>query len=45
LSDTDQELTGVTKDLIRLSVGIEAIEDLKKDLEEAFTQVLSPELV
>ncbi|MCX2719122.1 O-acetylhomoserine aminocarboxypropyltransferase/cysteine synthase family protein [Lentiprolixibacter aurantiacus] len=36
LSDEDQEATGVTKDLIRLSVGLEDIEDLKADLTEAF---------
>ncbi len=36
LSDEAQESTGVTKDLIRLSVGIENIEDLKADLKEAF---------
>lgn len=29
------EKTGVTEDLIRLSVGIESIEDLKKDLDQA----------
>ena len=39
LSDASQEATGVTKDLIRLSVGIENIEDLKLDLEEAFKAV------
>ena len=39
LSDRDQESTGVTKDLIRLSVGLENIEDLKEDLEMAFNQV------
>jgi len=39
LSDEAQETTGVTKDLIRLSVGIENIEDLKADLKEAFTVV------
>jgi len=39
LSDEIQESAGVTKDLIRLSVGIENIEDLKADLKEAF-QVL-----
>jgi len=39
LSDESQELTGVTKDLIRLSVGIEAIEDLISDLKEAFVEV------
>ena len=39
LSDEAQESTGVTKDLIRLSVGIENIEDLKEDLKEAFQVV------
>jgi len=39
LSDEAQETTGVTKDLIRLSVGIENIEDLKDDLKEAFAVV------
>jgi O-acetylhomoserine (thiol)-lyase len=39
LSDASQEATGVTKDLIRLSVGIENIEDLRSDLEEAFKAV------
>ena len=39
LSDDAQETTGVTKDLIRLSVGIENIEDLKADLKEAFAVV------
>ena len=36
LSDEDQEATGVTRDLIRLSVGLEDIEDLKSDLAGAF---------
>ena len=31
--------TGVTKDLIRLSVGLENIEDLKADLKEAFSKI------
>jgi O-acetylhomoserine (thiol)-lyase len=39
LSDEAQESTGVTKDLIRLSVGLEDIEDLKADLIEAFKAV------
>ena len=39
LSDEAQETTGVTKDLIRLSVGIEDIDDLKADLKEAFAIV------
>ncbi len=36
LTEAQQEAAGVTKDLIRLSVGIEDIEDLKADLKEAF---------
>jgi len=45
-STTHQQLTvqqqagaGVSQDLIRLSVGLEDIEDLKQDLEEAFKKV------
>ncbi|WP_028376643.1 O-acetylhomoserine aminocarboxypropyltransferase/cysteine synthase family protein [Leeuwenhoekiella sp. MAR_2009_132] len=39
LPDTAQEATGVTKDLIRLSVGLEDVEDLKADLKAAFAQI------
>ncbi|AWH74153.1 bifunctional O-acetylhomoserine aminocarboxypropyltransferase/cysteine synthase [Dokdonia sp. Dokd-P16] len=39
LSDEDQVSTGVTKDLIRLSVGLEDIADLKEDLVAAFARV------
>lgn len=40
LDDESQLSTGgVTKDLIRLSVGLEDISDLKKDLEEAFSTI------
>lgn len=39
LSDAEQESTGTTKDLIRLSVGIENIEDLKADLKAAFKAI------
>lgn len=39
LSDEQQESTGVTKDLVRLSVGLEDIEDLKTDLKNAFSQL------
>ncbi|MBS9462320.1 O-acetylhomoserine aminocarboxypropyltransferase/cysteine synthase [Flagellimonas sp. 389] len=39
LDDAAQESTGVTKDLIRLSVGLEDIEDLKTDLESAFATI------
>jgi len=45
LSDVDQESTGVTKDLIRLSVGLENIEDLKADLKEAFAIVKAQNLI
>ncbi|GIZ09201.1 O-acetylhomoserine aminocarboxypropyltransferase/cysteine synthase family protein [Flavobacterium sp. UMI-01] len=36
LSDEQQLASGVSKDLIRLSVGLEAIEDLKADLKAVF---------
>lgn len=45
LTDDAQEATGVTKDLIRLSVGLENIEDLKADLKEAFSVIKKPVLV
>jgi len=45
LSDADQETTGVTKDLIRLSVGIEDFSDLTADLKQAFSFVSKQNLV
>lgn len=36
LSEANQKSAGVTADLIRLSVGLEDIEDLKNDLKQAF---------
>ncbi len=39
LTPEQQEATGVTQDLIRLSVGIEDLEDLKSDLKEAFAKI------
>ena len=45
LSDEQQIATGVTKDLIRLSVGIEDIEDLKADLKAVFENIKNPQLV
>ncbi len=39
LNAEQQESTGVTQDLIRLSVGLEDIEDLKTDLKAAFSVV------
>ncbi|GAK95433.1 O-acetylhomoserine sulfhydrylase [Nonlabens tegetincola] len=39
LSDEQQLSTGVSKDLIRLSVGLESVDDLIADLESAFEKV------
>ncbi|WP_445385702.1 O-acetylhomoserine aminocarboxypropyltransferase/cysteine synthase family protein [Robiginitalea sp. IMCC44478] len=39
LDDAAQEATGVTKDLIRLSVGLEDLTDLTADLEQAFASI------
>lgn len=39
LDDEAQLTTGVTKDLIRLSVGLEDLSDLTADLEQAFTKI------
>ena len=39
LTQEQQESAGVGQDLIRLSVGLEDIEDLKTDIENAFTKV------
>jgi O-acetylhomoserine (thiol)-lyase len=38
LNDEELKKTGVTEDLIRLSVGIEAVEDLIQDLKQAIEQ-------
>ena len=39
LDDAQQASAGVGQDLIRLSVGIEDLEDLKRDLKEAFSKI------
>ncbi|MDO3693577.1 O-acetylhomoserine aminocarboxypropyltransferase/cysteine synthase [Wenyingzhuangia sp. chi5] len=39
LSEADQAGAGVTQDLIRLSVGLENIEDLKADIVQAFGKI------
>ena len=39
LSDEEQIASGVTKDLIRLSVGIEHIDDIKADLQQSFDKL------
>ncbi|MCC5625828.1 O-acetylhomoserine aminocarboxypropyltransferase/cysteine synthase family protein [Nostoc sp. CHAB 5715] len=41
LNDDEQLSAGVTPDLVRVSVGIEHIEDIKEDFEQAFRQVRS----
>jgi len=43
LSEQEQIATGVTKDLIRLSVGIEDLEDLKADLKAVFQNIKNPQ--
>ncbi|MFV5699555.1 O-acetylhomoserine aminocarboxypropyltransferase/cysteine synthase family protein [Flavobacterium sp. ZT3R17] len=45
LSDAEQITTGVSKDLIRLSVGLEDIEDLKEDLKAVFESIKKSQLV
>lgn len=45
LTEEEQASTGVSPDLIRLSVGLEDVEDLKADLKEAFAQIKKKSLV
>lgn len=44
LTEEQQESAGVSQDLIRLSVGLEDINDLKEDLEQAFAAIDKPVL-
>lgn len=44
LSHEEQQTTGVTPDLVRLSVGLEDIEDLKADLQAVFESIQVPQL-
>jgi O-acetylhomoserine (thiol)-lyase len=39
LSETEQLSAGVTRDLVRVSVGIEHIDDIKADFAQAFAQI------
>jgi O-acetylhomoserine (thiol)-lyase len=39
LSDEEQRAAGVSPNLLRISVGIEHIDDIKADFEQAFDQV------
>ncbi len=41
LSEAEQRSAGVTPELLRVSVGIEHIDDIKEDFEEAFAQIES----
>ena len=45
LSREEQESAGVTEDLVRVSVGIEHIDDIKADFAQAFAQIEMPALV
>ncbi|MCY3998246.1 MAG: PLP-dependent transferase [Flavobacteriaceae bacterium] len=39
LSEESKEATGVTQDLVRISAGLENVEDLKADLKQAFATI------
>ena len=41
LSGTEQRSAGVTPELVRVSVGLEHIEDIKADFEQAFQQTVA----
>ena len=43
LTDIEQRSAGVTPDLVRVSVGIEHIDDIKADFAQAFDQISTPE--
>lgn len=45
LSEAEQVAAGVAPNLVRVSVGIEYLEDIKADFEQAFAKVSSNELV
>jgi len=45
LSEEEQIATGVLPNLLRVSVGIEHIEDIKADFQQAFNKVFKTELV
>lgn len=45
LSDEERKAAGVEPNLVRISVGIEYIEDIKADFEQSFEKVFSKELV
>ncbi len=45
LSDAERDAAGVLPNLVRISAGIEHIDDIKADFEQAFEKVFSKELV
>jgi O-acetylhomoserine/O-acetylserine sulfhydrylase len=45
LSDEEREASGVLPNMVRISVGIEHIDDIKADFEQAFEKVFAKELV
>jgi OAH/OAS sulfhydrylase len=45
LSREEQEASGVSEDLVRVSVGIEHLDDIREDFENAFSRVLAREAV
>ena len=42
LTDEEQKASGVTPDLVRVSVGIEHIDDIKADFQQAFDATVKP---
>jgi O-acetylhomoserine/O-acetylserine sulfhydrylase len=45
MSDAEQAAAGVTPNLLRVSVGIEHIDDIKADFEQAFAKVAEVQAV
>ena len=45
LSDEEREASGVLPNLVRISAGIEHIDDIKEDFEQAFEKVFAKSLV
>jgi O-acetylhomoserine (thiol)-lyase len=41
LTRTEQETTGVTEDFIRLSIGLENVEDIKEDIDQALRKTVN----
>jgi len=41
LTSAEQEATGVTADYIRLSIGLENVEDIKADIDQALTKAIA----